>query len=100
MGSYLLLSCMFHFSSSVDASQHEKDIQESTEGHQGENMSDESLGNGSVGNERETETQREREREREREQVGCVEGHRKKHFQGLVYIPHIQTMCLKSMENL
>ena len=43
MGSFLLLSSMFHFSSGADTSQLEKDVQESTEGQQGENMCHESL---------------------------------------------------------
>ena len=51
MGSYLLLSFMFHFSFGADTSQHEKDVQESTEGQQGENICQESLDNESVGNE-------------------------------------------------
>ena len=40
---------MFHFSSGADTSQLEKDVKESTEGKQGENMCHESLYHGSVG---------------------------------------------------
>ena len=42
---------MFHFSSGADTSQHEKDVQESTEDQQGENVCHENLDNESVGNE-------------------------------------------------
>ena len=42
---------MFHFSSGAGTSQHEKDVQESTEGKQKENMYHESLDNGNVGHE-------------------------------------------------
>ena len=40
---------MFHFSSRADTSQHEKDVQESTEGQQEENMCHKSLDNESLG---------------------------------------------------
>ena len=49
--SFLLLSSMFHFSSGADTSQNEKDVQESTEGKQKENMCHERLDNGNVGDE-------------------------------------------------
>ena len=45
MVSFLLLSSVFHFSSGPDTSQHEKDVQESTEDQQGENMCHENLDN-------------------------------------------------------
>ena len=42
---------LFHFSYGADTSQHEKDVQESAEGQQGENMYHESSDIESVGNE-------------------------------------------------
>ena len=43
VASYLVLCFMLHFSFSLDWSQDEKHVQESTESQQGENMCDESL---------------------------------------------------------
>ena len=43
VASCLVLCFMLHFSFSLDSSQHEKHVQESTESQQGENMCDESL---------------------------------------------------------
>ena len=51
MVSFSLLSSVFHFSSGPDTSQHEKDVQESTEDQQGGNMCHENLDNESVGDE-------------------------------------------------
>ena len=50
-GSLLFLSSMFHLGSGADTSQHEKNVQESADGQQGENMRHESLGSESVGDE-------------------------------------------------
>ena len=45
MESVFLLSSIFHFSCEADLSEHDKGVQESTEGQESKNMYDESLDN-------------------------------------------------------
>ena len=49
MESFLLLSSIFHFSFRPDTSEHDKGVQERTEGQEHENMCDENLENKILG---------------------------------------------------